>query len=169
MIDLFNENVDGEPLSEKLNIERDKLQEAKQEILKEFKENIAELQNKMDDLVDIMDKRIAEVTRNIHTLKGRKEKPKGSTTGAEIEHERTTHDSVGLMKHTGHQVDTDQESENEEIEEENENTDQASENEQNEENNEVPAANLSRGPSGFCWTGMGKLHIIEFLRFKIVS
>ena len=74
VIDVFNEKIDVAPYADKLIIYKDKLQRAKQELLDEYNENLTKLQNRKDELMKDVEKRIAEVTKEIDALEDVKEK-----------------------------------------------------------------------------------------------
>ena len=80
MIYVFNEKMDVAPYADKLNIYKNKLQRTKQELLNEYFENLTKLQNRKDELINDVDKRIAEVTKDIATLGDVKEKANVRTT-----------------------------------------------------------------------------------------
>ena len=83
VIDVFNEKIDVAAYADKLNTYKNKLQRTKQELLDEYNENLTKLQNRKDELVNDVQKRIAEVTKDIVTLGDVKEKANVRTTGRE--------------------------------------------------------------------------------------
>ena len=113
VIDVLNEKIDIASLAEKLNIYQGKLERTKQELIDECNENLTKLQHKHKEVMNLVDRRIAEVTRNIDTLEDVKQKANAKATVREtltkievIENitERIKQNLYRPLMYTGHEL-----------------------------------------------------------------
>ena len=74
VMDFFREKLDVAPLGGKLNVFRNELLAAKQEIDEDCKDNIIRLRKRKEDLFKFLDDKIVHATRSIDALNDMKEK-----------------------------------------------------------------------------------------------